>query len=274
MKQISTSICLGLGDNIVARIIFDTVKHEYNLIKISHDKNVIRHHKNGDSAYLKFLDDIGTLLFTEPPYIFDHNAYQAIHTLNTVKSLSVPVTKPKLQHLLCKGTPISIDEEYVVITTKIRAISRKKILPMLIKLWKVLQKLSTKYKIVILGEREVEKNVEYGHFMDLAYGIYDQIITNLPTDRVIDLTIPALGVTAPTLPQIQQDGLIMQRAKFIITLGLGGNVWLAATAGNKVIGYRNETDNDYAADIILNPNFTSAKIFKNWDEFIKTLEGS
>lgn len=270
MKKVSTSICLGLGDNIVARIIFDGAKHEYDMIRISHDKSIIRSHKNGDVAYLKFLQDIGNLLFTERPYYFDNGSHPQIHTLNTVKSVYVPY-QPNLQHLLCRGTTLNLGEEYIVMTTKIRGLSRKKFLPLSVQLWKTLRKLSNKYKIVILGEREVEKNIEYINLPDKIYGIYDQIISNLPEDRIVDLTIPALGIAAPNLVKIQQDALIMQQAKFTITLGLGGNVWLAVASG-QVIGCRDIDDNDVACDIIFNPQFASAKITKVWSEFIKRLE--
>lgn len=268
MKKLSTSICLGLGDNIVARIIFDTVKHNYDQIRISHDKNIIQIYKNGDSNYMKFLKDIGNLLFTEPPYYFDSISYPAIHTFNTTKNLYIP-GKPNLEHKLCKGTPLNLGQEYIVITTKIRGMARKTFYPLSIKLWQTLRQLSTKYKIVILGEREVEKNIEYLGNPDLAYSIYDQIIANLPINCIIDLTIPALGNIAPTLSQIQQDGLIMRQAKFTITLGMGGNVWLAAGSGSQVIGFRE--DGDPATDIILGPNFTSVRMTKDWNQFIKRL---
>ena len=94
----------------------------------------------------------------------------------------------------------------------------------------------------------------------------------MPQNRIIDLSIPILGKPAPNLTKIQQDGLIMQNAKTTITLGDGGNLWLAAATGN-VIGYRD--DDDSSADLILNPNFTHVKMFKRpsqWPLFIKELD--
>lgn len=273
MKKVSTSICLGLGDNIIARIIFDTVKHQYNEIRISHDQSVINHYKRGDAKYIQFLNDIGNLLFTEPPYFLDHNKYPPIHTLNTIKNFS-PIAKPNLQHLLCKGTPLEINEEYIVITTKIRMIPKNQFLPLSIKLWKALNTLSNKYKIVIMGEKELNESAAYiGDLSEnLVYSIYEQIIANVPEDCIIDLTVPSLGLIAPQLNKIQQDGLIMKNAKFVIALGNGGNLWHAVATGNKIIAYRDDPDN--AADAILNPNFTHVKMHKNWLEFIKELEGS
>ena len=271
MKKISTSICLGLGDNIIARIIFDTVKHQYSEIRISHDQAVINLYKKGDAGYLKFLNNIGTLLFTEYPYVFDKVPHQAIHTFNTIRNFS-PIAKPNLQHILCKGAPFSVDSEYIIITTKIRMISKNKFLPLSIDLWRVLKQLSNKYKIVIMGEKSLDESIAYRQDLpeNVAYSIYDQIISNLSSDRVVDLTIPSLGLIAPDLVKIQQDGLIIQGAKAIITLGDGGNLWHAIATGNKIIGYRD--DQDHNADLILQPNFTHVKMHKIWKDFIKEVE--
>ncbi|HEY5267656.1 MAG TPA: hypothetical protein VII94_00800 [Candidatus Saccharimonadales bacterium] len=272
MKKASASICLGLGDNIIARIIFDTVKHQYSEIRISHDQNVINHYKKGDVKYLQFLQDMGNLLFTEPPYFFDHNAYSPIHTMNTIQNFS-PIAKPNLQHLLCKGIPLETNEEYIVITTKIRMIPKNKFLPLSIKLWRILNILSDKYKIIIMGERELKESPQYRGDLpeNSTYSIYDQIISNLSADRIVDLTIPALGIVAPNLVKIQQDGLIMKHAKAVIALGDGGNLWHAVATGNKIIAYRD--DNDQSADLLLNPNFMHVKMHKIWSEFIQELEG-
>lgn len=270
MKIIATSICLGLGDNIIARMIFDTVKHQYSAIRISHDQNIFNIYKNGDTGYAKFLDDIGNLLFTEAPYIFDKTLHQSIHTLNTIREFS-PIAKPNLQHILCKGIPLDINEEYIIITTKIRMIPRNKFLPLSISLWQTIRQLSTKYKIVIMGEKELNESAQYYRDLpqNLVYSIYDQIVSNLPSDRIIDLTIPSLGLIAPELIKIQQDGMIMKNAKTIITFGDGGNLWHAIATGNKIIGYRD--DDDYNADLILHPNFTHVQMCKNWDQFISHL---
>ena len=272
MKQISTSICIGLGDNIIARMIFDTVKHEYDEIKISHDAGVIREYKNGDAAYMAFLQEIGNLLFTEPPFSFSTQQYKPIITLNTIQNFS-PIVKPNLQYLLCKGSPLNIDEEYICITTKVRMIPKKLFLPLSPLLWKVLKRLSNKYKIVIMGERSLNEGIAYRRALpeNVVYGIYDQIMVNLPAHRIIDLTVPSLGIVAPNLVKIQQDGLIMKNAKCVIALGDGGNLWHAVATADKVLNYRD--DADIPADLILYPNFTHVKSFnRNWNGFTSELE--
>ena len=243
MKQVSLKIATGLGDALVIRIYFDTVKHEYDQINISHITRLVNEYRNASPQYFKFLNDIGNLLFTEPPYTYSDNNYPIIHTLNVMTGLHTPPKTPtQLSNLLCRGNSLNIGEKYVVITTKIRGITKKAFYPKSIKLWKILRELSQKYKIVILGERIVEKNREYTINSSFIFGIYDQIIANIPPDRILDLTIPALGIEAPNVSQIQQDCLIHKEAEFCITYGLGGSLWMALASANKIIGYRDDQD--------------------------------
>lgn len=275
MKQISKSICTGLGDNIIARIIFDTVKHEFDQIRISHDKNIIKVWKENNPAHISFLNDIGILLFSQPPFYFEKTQHPAIVTFDTIQNYK-PIAKPNLQHLLCKGTPLDIDDEYICITTKVRMVSKHKFLPLSIQFWEALKQLATKYKIVVMGERSIEEFSIYRKSMseNITYSIYDQIIANVPEERIVDLTVPSLGVIAPTLSNIQQDGLILQQSKLAICLGNGGNLWHAIATANKIIAYRDADDADCVADAILGPNFDHVKMFKHWNEFIEELKTS
>src|SRR5262249_48834942 len=158
-------------DNILLRMALDTVKHNFDEINISHDVDIVNHHRNGDPKYFKFLDDIGTLLFSEPPYNFNHNKYDIIYTYNTYKRLDIKIKQPKLDYLLCKGVALDLDQEYIVITTKIRTLPRQVFYSLAPRLWNVLTALSHKYKIVVLGEREME-----GPMPNDIYSIYKDIM--------------------------------------------------------------------------------------------------
>lgn len=277
MNKLEFDLPGGIGDNLLVRIFFDPIMHQYDQIYISHSKDVINTWRNGDPTYFKFLDDIGNLLFTTKPYVYSHKQYQLLNIHKSIIDLKLIPQKPNIDHLLCKGTPLDIDEEYIVITTKIRLLPKPVLYKLLPQLFSTLRKVSEKYKIVILGERVVEKSKEYlvGNNNALVYGIYEQIITNLPTDRIIDLTVPALGITTPNIEKIQQDCLIMNRAKYVITLGLGGNLWLAVSIATTV-GFRAEpmaefpeiADWSTIAELINNPQFPTAFSTKNWEAFL------
>lgn len=270
MKIIQNTICLGIGDNLVARLCLDTIKDQCQSIKISHSKNVLRDFRHNDPVYDGFMKQLGKLLFSEPPYQYVDQQFQGIHLPNLLKEYGTRPRKPNLDHLLCKGNSLILGSEYIVITTKIRGLKTANILPLSIQLWKVLRKLSEKYLIVIMGEKEIEMSGEYISQRALISCMYEQIVSNIPNDRIVDLTVPALGITTPNLSKIQQDCLIMKEAKFVLTLGIGGNVWLSAAVAPKTIGYRE--DGDWMTDLLVNPDFPSLSLTKNWGTFINMLE--
>ncbi|HEY5267660.1 MAG TPA: hypothetical protein VII94_00820 [Candidatus Saccharimonadales bacterium] len=273
MKKLDLTLALGIGDNLVVRTYFNTIKHNYEQINITHSKPILQIFRDNDREYAKFVTEMGNLLFTQPPYRYNgwSNNYP-VNVSQIVKDLKIIPIKPDLDHLLCVGTSLNLKEEYIVVTTKARCFNRSKFYPLSVHLWGALKKLSEKYKIVILGEREVEKSKEYtmGINRDYVFGIYDQLITNIPADRIIDLSVPALGISVPEFSKIKQDCLIMKNAKAVVTLGIGGNLWLSAISSNMTIGYRDDAG-DQVMDTITNPSFPSMFLTKNFPEFIKKL---
>jgi len=272
MRKLEFKIAAGLGDNLVLRMALDTIKHDYDQIRISHNKMIVNDHRNGDPLYFKFLADLGNLIFTEPPYIFDQGDYPEIYTYDTYKRLGIKIKEPRLDYLLCKGDSLNLGEEYIVITTRARSVIIGTLSPLLPSFWKLLDELSQKYKIVILGEREVQGVPDHcAGTKDDVFSIYDQIKLHIPAEKILDLTVPALGITAPDLIRIQQDCLIMKEAKTVITFGIGGNVWMAAAVANTT-GYRSLDENNIT-DIIINPEFRNIFITQDWTQFIVKLEG-
>lgn len=269
----------SLGEVINYKYHLDMVKHNYDNIMLNFHLPLLQaglhteapdwEHKK--KLWDKYLHDIGRLFFSEPPYSLGFGNRQFCGDLNgLIKKIGVAPSKPDLRHLLCKGTSLNLGEEYIVITTKARDVSRVFFFPQSIQLWKVLRKLSNKYRIVIIGEKIVEMRKEYIAHKNDIFGIYEQIVTNIPSDRILDLTVPALGETVADLKDIQQDCLIMKEAKFTISIGIGGNCCLSCASSDMAIGYRNDINK--LADIIYNQNYANAIITKDWDRFIRTLE--
>jgi hypothetical protein len=128
--------------------------------------------------------------------------------------------------------------------------------------------------VVILGERKVEMRKEYeeNHYFGkepLPFGIYHDLISNIPRECIIDYTVPALGETVSDLSKVQQDCLIMKEAKFVVTLGIGGNTTLSTSVANMAIGYR--ADNVPLANRIFEKEYSNAVVTKDWNKFIQTL---
>jgi hypothetical protein len=277
MKTLSLSLPTSLGEIINMKGHLDCVKDQYAKITVSFNKELWKTGlhmeapgwKEKEALWNKYLDDIGKLFFSEPPYTVDNFSHPFYITDGLVAKLGIPPRKVELGHLLCKGESLNIGH-YIVMTTKVRHVEKKQFMPLSIQLWKVLQELSSKYKIVVLGEREVEMRKEYEMFKSNIFGLYDQIIANLPPNRIVDLTVPALGETVADLSKIQQDCLIMRDAQFVITIGIGGNSCMAAAVANMNIGYR--TDKTPFTDAIFNKEYPNAIITKNWDYFIQVLK--
>ena len=266
--DLTATINCGIGDNIVVKMVLDEIRSRYTGFRISHNQQVLNHFRKNDAVYNNFLMQLGDTLFNDPPFRFVKEQFREVSMSDLIRKYSIKIRRPRLDHLLCKGEPLQDIGEYFIITTKIREIKRKEFLPQSHKLWRTLRTLSERYKIVIMGERLVERSLEYSGNANI-YGIYDHIVCNIPEDKIIDLTVPALGIVPPNFQKVQQDCLIMKNAKFNITLGIGGNLWMAAAVGN-VIGYR--TDGDGTTDLIASPEFTSLFLTKDWNNFISKLE--
>jgi hypothetical protein len=265
MKTFKATIHIGLGDIIYTRGQFDPVKHLYDRIEISFNKMLYGLH---DDNYPIFLNDLGKLLFSEHPYVLTDADHPHLNPVDMAKEAKP--CKPDLKNILCKGNSLNLGSEYIVLTTKLRYFRRNIFNSLSNELFNTIKELSNKYKIVVLGEKIIEMNNEYKFWgNNEIYSIYDDIIKNIPADKLVDLTIPALGITSPKLSQVQQDCLIMKEAKLVISLGVGGNFCMATAVANTV-GYR--TDNDPIANAAFDREYPDAIITKNWTYFIETLK--
>jgi hypothetical protein len=275
MKTLDIAIAIGIGDILSIRVFFDSIAPQFDQIKVCLNPQIIQTYRN-DPKYVQFITEWAKLILSDLPYVFDNGPYtpfgvERFH--NMMNQYKMIPKKPNLDHVLCKGIPLEISEPYIVITTKIRGIDKRSFYKKSIDLWRVLKRLSAKYIIVVMGEREVEKQFEYIHLSKIIYGIYDQIISNIPSNRVIDLTVPALGITIPNIDHIKQDCLIMKNAKFVIAMGIGGNFNLSICVANTV-GYRESADphTNALVEAYNNSQFSNLFLTQNWKEFISKLE--
>jgi len=269
MSILRITIPIGLGDIIYVKAMLDAIPNRYDQIKIKYHREIIQSYKF-DPGYNKFLDDIGALFFSNPPYVITEEPGIPFYGLVSIcQDHGITPVKPRLQHLMCKGEPLQIDGEYIVMVTKVRYLSRHLLDTKVMEMWNIIKQLSTKYKIVILGEREVQMHAGYVQIgTNDVYSIYDSIKHHVPEDRIIDLSIPALGISSPSLSQIRQDCLIMNKAKFVITLGVGGGFCMATAVAN-VIGYRE--DSDSIANVVFSSEYPDAVVTGSWNRFIYKL---
>lgn len=269
-KSISARINLGVGDHIFARVFLDGVKHEFFSIQITHAEDAIHYWFNNDPKRRAFNTALGKLVFRDPPYVLVPGGNLPFFpNERIVRELNAIPVKPNLDHLAA-GKSLDINP-YIVITTKARQFPKATFNQIKDQLSSSLRNLSDRFTIVILGERDVQRTREYEAEVnrDQVFGIYDFLISVLPKDKILDLSVPALGISVSSIEQFRQDCLIMKEAKTVITLGIGGNFWMSAGLAQNTIGLR--ADNEWTTDIMTSANYPNMTLTKDIGAFANTL---
>ncbi len=268
MRIFQSSIPIGLGDLIFIKGQLDTFKSNFDLIKIKFHTELIEKFRDNGPGYDLFLSEIAKLFFSEAPYQITEEPLPFRSQIEICNDYGLPSTKPDLKHLLCAGDSLNIGP-YIVLSTKIRYLPRTVFNQHAPELWSILRELSKKYKIVVLGERVVEMNAEYRHHTaEHIYSIYEDLIQNIPQEALVDMTIPALGISSPELSKVRQDCLILRDSEFVITFGVGGNFCMAVATAN-VIGYRD--DDEITAERVFSKFYPDVKVTKDWNQFVSLL---
>lgn len=124
-----------------------------------------------------------------------------------------------------------IIDEYICVNTKIRIdMSIQYNLEQFIN---TLSEMSSKYKIVIMGEKSIPSTWENDCLMqkNCITSIYNKLKT---LDNVIDLTLEKELTLNPNLNQILNDLTVYKNAKLNINIGNGGNLILSGIVGKCV----------------------------------------
>lgn len=233
MRILNIKTCVGIGDLIHLKQLLDDSSSKYDKINIALDHDVIKNFKSNYNEYLNFINPLFIKLFSENPY----------NIVNTVESpLYSPIVYvnhykqnpeiPNLEKYLC-------DEQYfsdeIVVLTKIRGFNIKNYNYIKNNFLNLLNILSQKNKITLMGERNIGMNPEYIHHgNESIYSIYTDLINNIKIYK--DDTIDELGNTAPEINHFYNDCKKLNAAKYVICLGSGGNVSMAM-ATSKIINF-------------------------------------
>src|SRR5271166_865391 len=116
MRKTQISIAIGLGDHIMVRGYMDTIKDQFSEIRISHHNPILSTYRNNDQKYRDFMTDLGKLIFSEKPYIFESTQYKHRSQPEIIKEFNITPQKPNLSHLLCRGDLLNLQEPYIVLT--------------------------------------------------------------------------------------------------------------------------------------------------------------
>ncbi|MFA6201475.1 MAG: hypothetical protein WC679_13830 [Bacteroidales bacterium] len=234
MSSFSLSVGPAVGETVYIKSLLDQWKGVFDVINISFYKPfVIQYRGTHAQQYWKFINEYGKLFFSDPLYNFVEQQYQFMFAEDIISKYKLQPLVRNYTNILCHPTYKHGFTDYVVLTTKLRLIPRSFYNQIKDKLFGAIKNLSKKYKIMIVGEREIEYNEEYAaHGTDQIYSIYKDIISNIPKEKIIDMTIPGMGITVPSVEQIQKDCNLFRDSKFTIVLGFGGHFCLSSATSN------------------------------------------
>lgn len=269
MKPIlQISIPIGIGDLIHLKAQLDSVKNVFEKIEISFYEPFFTNYRNNDSGYKEFIIKFFKLLFQDARYhLVDYQEQPFRNCSMLCEYNRIFPARPRFKHILCRSLYNQYGD-YITVSTKVRQFPFSLYQELKEEYFRILSSLS--YKIMILGEREIEYNQEYTHLGNQSiYSLYSDYLQNLPADKIIDLTIPKLGITTPNFDQLMHDCSLMGNAKYNLFLGIGGNFSLGVAIGNS-IGYRD--DNDHVAEILYkDTQYLDLLITKNKERFLDKL---
>lgn len=237
-KQLA--IHVGIGDHLLVRFFFDQICNKYDAIQVNHYGQTMSIWRNNDLRYWQFIYAFGGLVFSDKPYqLFKQPNSFPLWQCEKSLELRLKPKRPNIPQLIVNNnlTP-EISGPYIVLTTKVREMNKNIFRSFVKEVSPVINKISKKYAIVLLGEREVEKSKEYSVACnnDVIFSAYDDFKKMVPD--AIDLTIPALGIKSPDIKQVQHDCYLMSRSKAVVNMGCGGNLWLSTVSAPLTICLR------------------------------------
>src|SRR5258708_27207087 len=104
MKIYKANIAQGIGDNIMAKCYADQVKDQYDKIYFTHHAPIVQKQKNNDPKYWKFLNDVGNLFFSDPPFVYNDGDHPFRSAEGLISDFNIIPQKPQYKYLLCKGS--------------------------------------------------------------------------------------------------------------------------------------------------------------------------
>jgi len=265
--ELKLSIRLGLGDCIYIWGALNGVKNNYKRIYVNADWHILKLYKNNSQKYKKFFIKFMELVYSDPCFILNSKTECPGRNLVNKWFPGIPPAIPRISRL-CDNHPKKPNEDYIVITTKVREFNRQWFVELQSELMAEIKRLSEKYKIVVIGEREVEMNAEYKiHGSLKIYSLYNDFNNEF---NFIDLTVPTLcGELPPDIDNIKIDCGLMRDAKAVITIGSGGNLALATATATNLIGIRK--DRYRFMDSIYKNYTNNIKVSDNASQFLERL---
>lgn len=269
MTEKTCYVYIGIGDIITTKsYLLDAQSHGINKIKIGPSTF---HQNMRSGGYVEFIQEFMKTIFKEPLFeLLAPDGQKPIHWLDFERS-GFKQHKIDLSNLL----PLQIEipkQPYFCLYTKIREYPKSKFISFKQPIIDSIKKLTEKYTLVLIGEKEIDQNIEYQVLgPEIVYSLYNDVISNIDKSKMIDLTIPASALQPPSIIRLRQDCHIMKNSLFTINLGYGGNLSISGTVCRTInLVYRN---NLFGIDVlpIINKMLPNTSTFYDEQEFINCI---
>lgn len=272
MSVLEVALPGGIGDIIYAKAQLDCIANRYTQINISFSRHMIENFHGNTINYENFLYQLAALLFKAPKYNVVRGVdFPQRSQVDICRMHGTKLQRIKVDNLLCSENFTPIAEPYIVITTKVRWYNRQLYNAVRLELWKEINKLSSRYKIIVMGEKVVEMNEEYSIYgTSEIYSIYQDAIGGIPASALVDRTVPSLGITAPDINQLREDCSIMRGARCVITIGVGGNFAISTAVSKYTLGLRND-GSEINRELFEDHHYNDCDIVKDHTLFLNKL---
>jgi hypothetical protein len=248
--ELSIRTHAGMGDVLHSKQLLDEIKCNYDLINIYFDTNYLKDYKGNYEQFNEFTVKLLEELFSEPPYgIRDTPNSITLPPMQLCSYIQSKFKVLNLEEYFCKDfIDIEEDEDYVVVLTKIRGFEYHNYCLIRDNYLNILNEISKKTKIYIMGERKIGMNKEnIIHGPQKIYSIYDDLIQNVSNTK--DLTVEELGISSPKYDDFLVDCKIMNKSKNVICFGISGAVDMAMSV-SRIINYYGNTELEKMFDLM------------------------
>lgn len=237
----------GIGDILIAKMI---CKENDIRESIQYNKELVKQYREDSKPYYNFLDQLTYTLFSKD------NVENNIKINQDIVNLTYTIKNHSLSEYF-NLRPI-YDFDYIVFQTKGRFL-KSLLLPKNIKnsLENKISKLTSKYKIILLGEKQNEKNYEN------IYSILQNLKKN---NEVIDMTTDKKLHINVEWDIFIRDISILHYSKLNINIGLGGNFVMSTAFSENTISYTYNEKHPYM------DTFKSNVCFSDIDSYFKFIE--
>ena len=188
MRVYSVNTAMGLGDIICTKAVLDEYRDCFDQINIGFKVDLLTEFKKGiEKQYLDFVINFVNVIYKDDPLynITPTAKYKYLYVDDIMydlqKQYGPRVIKPNYSKQLCQGKPLNIGE-YIVLNTKVRFVDKTTTYKEIYnEFWDIMNKISQKYKVVIMGEKIIEKSIEYSfpHYQNCIFSLYEDAIKNI-----------------------------------------------------------------------------------------------